>query len=74
MVIAEVTDVQQVTTRSKGKAAEWETQETIRKQATEWIKKANKCNVAEIQEQNTQPEEPVKHNEDDPTWQALQEF
>ena len=25
MVIAEVTDVQQVTTRSKGKAAEWET-------------------------------------------------
>ena len=73
MVIAEVTDVQQVTTRSKGKAAEWETQETIRKQATEWIKKANERNVAEIQEQNAQLEEPVKHIEDDPTWQALQE-
>ena len=49
MVIAEVTDVQQVTSQSKGKAAEWETQETIRKQSSEWIKKANKCNVAEIQ-------------------------
>ena len=34
MVIAEVTDVQQVTTRSKGKVAEWETQEVIHKQAT----------------------------------------
>ena len=39
MVIAEVTDVQQVTTWSKGKVAEWETQEAIRKKATEWIKK-----------------------------------
>ena len=61
MVIAEVTDVQQVTTRSKGKAAEWETQETIQKQAMEWIKNANERNVAKIQEQNAQPEEPVKH-------------
>ena len=34
MVVAEVVDLQQVTTRSKGKATEWETQETIRKQAT----------------------------------------
>ena len=41
MVIAEVTDVQQVPTRSKGKVAECETQEAIRKQATEWIRKAN---------------------------------
>ena len=73
MVIAEVTNVQQVMTRSKGKAAEWKTRETIQKQATEWIKKANERNVAGIQEQNTQPEEPVKHTEDDPTWQALQE-
>ena len=48
MVTAEVTDVQQVTTHSKGKAVEWETQEYIRKQATEWIKKAKECNVAEI--------------------------
>ena len=39
MVIVEVTDVQQVTTQSKGKADEWETQETIRKQATVmWLK------------------------------------
>ena len=41
MVTAEVTDDQQVTIRSKGKAAEWETHETIRKQATKWIQKAN---------------------------------
>ena len=41
MVMAEVTDVQQVTTWSKGKAAEWEAQEAIRKQASEWVKKAN---------------------------------
>ena len=73
MVIFEVTDVQQVTTRSKGKVAEWETQEAIRKQATEWIKKANKHNVAEIEDQNAQSEEAVKHTEDNPTWQALQE-
>ena len=50
MVIAEVTDVQQVTTRSKGKVEEWETQEEIRKKATEWIKKANGHNVAEIED------------------------
>ena len=48
MVTTEVTKIQQVTTRSKGNVAEWETQETIRKQATEWIHKANKRNVAEI--------------------------
>ena len=40
--MAEVTDVQQVTTRSKGKVVEWEAQEAIRKQASEWIKKT-KC-------------------------------
>ena len=73
MVIAEVTDVQQVTTRSKGKVAEWETQEAIQKQATDWIRKANERNVAEIEDQNAQLEEAVKHTEDDPTWQALQD-
>ena len=52
MVIADVTDVQQVTTRSKGKVAESETQEAIRKQAMEWIRKANERNVAEIEDQN----------------------
>ena len=41
MVVAKVTDIQQVTTRSKGKMMEWETQEAIRKQAIEWVKKAN---------------------------------
>ena len=73
MVIAEVTDVQQVTTRSKRNVVEWEAQEAIRKQATEWIKKANEHNVAEIEDRNTLSEEAVKHTEDNPTWQALQE-
>ena len=48
MVMAEVTDVQQVTTRLKGKAAEWEAQEAIQKQASEWIKKTNEQNMEEI--------------------------
>ena len=45
MVMAEVT-------RSKGKVVDWETQDAIRKQATEWIRKANERNVAEIEDQN----------------------
>ena len=73
MVIAEVTDVQQVTTRTKGKVAEWETQEVIWKKSTEWIKKDNGNNVVEIEDQNAQPEEVVKHTEGNPTWMALQE-
>ena len=48
MVTTEVTKIQQVTTRSKGKAAKWETQENIKKQATECIQKTNERNVAEI--------------------------
>ena len=39
MVVVEVADIQQVTTRSKGKMTEWEAQESI--QTTEWIEKAN---------------------------------
>ena len=74
MVIAEVTDVQQVTTRSKGKDAEWEAHDAIRKQASEWIKKANEHNMAEITNQNTQFKEAVTQPEDTPTWQALQDF
>ena len=71
--MAEVTDVQQVTTRSKGKAAECTAQEAIRKQASEWIKKANEQNMAEITNQNTQLEEVAPQPEDNPTWQALQD-
>ena len=69
-----MTDVQQVMTQSRGKVADWETQEAIRKKATEWIKKANEHNMAEIEDPNAQPEEAVKHTEDNPTWQALQEI
>ena len=71
MVMAEVTDVQQVTTRSKGKAAEWEAQEAIRKQAAQWIKKS--INVAEIRDQNTPMKDAVTQLEDNPTWQAVQD-
>ena len=51
MVITEVTNVQQVMKWIR-KVAEWETQDAIRKQATEWIRKANERNVAEIEDQN----------------------
>ena len=60
MVVVEVADIQQVTTRSKGKMAEWEAQETIRKQATEWIEKANERNVTELKEQRNALEEPTE--------------
>ena len=42
MVTTEVANIQQVTTRSKGKTSEWEAQEAIRKQATEWIEKGKR--------------------------------
>ena len=74
MVVPEVADLQQVTTRSKGKATEWETQETIRKQATEWVKKANERNVAELAQQKENTEVPTGGSQsENATWQALQE-
>ena len=57
MVVAEVADIQQVTTRSKGKTTEWEAQEAIRKQATEWVEKANEWNAAEVKQQKEAPAE-----------------
>ena len=60
MVVAEMADIQQVTTRSKGKMAKWEAQEAIRKQATEWINKANERNVTEMKEQKNALEEPTE--------------
>ena len=59
MVVAEVVDIQQVTTRSKGKTIEWETQEAIRKQATKWVMKANEQNVAELEQQKEKLDEPT---------------
>ena len=73
MVTGKVTDVQQVITRTKGKAAEWETQEAIRKQATTSIQKANERNMAEVQAwQIKRPEKPLETIDNDPTWQVLQ--
>ena len=40
-----VPEIQQVTTRSKGKQSEWEVQETVWKAAKEWVKEANQTNV-----------------------------
>ena len=51
MVVVDIADIQQVTTRSKGKTMEWEIQEAIRKQAIEWVKKANERNVAKLEQQ-----------------------
>ena len=38
-------DVQQVTTQSKAKREEWEERDGIRKEAQEWVAKANVANV-----------------------------
>ena len=57
MVVTEDADIQQVTTRAKGKATEWETEEAIRKQATKWLKEANEWNVAEFEQQKENVEE-----------------
>ena len=35
-----VLEIQQVTTRSKGKQSEWEVQEAVRKGAKEWVEEA----------------------------------
>ena len=50
-----------------------EAQEAIRKQAAQWIKKANEQNVAEIRDQNTPREEETTQPEENPTWQGLQD-
>ena len=42
-------DVQQVTTQSKAKTAEWEEQDGIRKAAQEWVTKANAANIERMQ-------------------------
>ena len=63
-----MTNVRHVTTRSKGKVAEWEAHEAIRKLTTEWIKTANDHNVAEIEDRSAQSEEAGKQTEDNPTW------
>ena len=61
-------DIQQVITRSKGKVSEWETQEAIRKHATEWIEKANEWNMIELREQMKPPKEPTETTDENPTW------
>ena len=47
-MIVEVVAVEEVTTRSKGKTIEWETEEAIYKQATEWIQEDNQQNIEEM--------------------------
>ena len=66
MVIAEVADIQQVTTRSKGKMAEWDAPEAILKQDMEWIGKANERNVTEVREQMKLPEETIETTNETP--------
>ena len=73
MVIAEVADIQHVTTRSKGKTSEWEAQEAIWKQATKWIEKTNERNMTELREQMKPLEEQTETMDENPTWQALQD-
>ena len=47
-----VPEIQQVTTRSKGKQSEWEVQEVVWKEAKEWVEEANNNNVARILQDN----------------------
>ena len=46
-------DVQQVTTRSKETQSPWETQDTVRQQATDWVKGANQRNIDQMTSDNT---------------------
>ena len=48
MVTAKVAGVHQVTTPSKGKAAEWEAQEAVRKTTQQWVEKVNQQNAEEV--------------------------
>ena len=45
-------EVQKVTTRSKTKQSEWETQEAIQKVPKEWVEEANKNNADRILQKN----------------------
>ena len=45
-------DVQQVTTRSKAKTAEWEELDGIRKAAQEWVTKDNATNVERMRRES----------------------
>ena len=73
MVVAEVVDIPQVTTRSKGKMMKWEAQEAIRKHATECVEKANEQN-ANVKQQKEAPTVLTNTIQlDNSTWRALQE-
>ena len=67
-----MTDVQQVTTRSKAKMAEWEEQDGIRKEAQEWVTKANATQMR--QESVSGTPEAGSMVEADPTWEALADY
>ena len=71
MVTTEVANIQQVTTRSKGKTSEWEAQEAIWKQATKWIEKTNERNMTELRDQMKPLEEPTEITDENPMRQAL---
>ena len=45
-------DVQQVSTGSKAKTAEWEEQDRIRKAVQEWVTKANIANIERMRQES----------------------
>ena len=73
MVVAEVVDIPQVTTRSKGKMMKWEAQEAIRKHATECVEKANEQNANVKQQKEALAKVIDTIQPENPTWQVLQE-
>ena len=76
-----VPEVQQVTTRSKGKQLEWEVQEAVRKMAKEWVEDDNSNGARMMQENaistykaNVQPikqSKPTLTPADKETWKVL---
>ena len=73
-----MSDVQQVTTRSKSQTMKWEIQDEVRQAAKERIDKANKTNVDRMHTEMKDikiaapiPTQPSVSLEDDPVWQVL---
>ena len=73
-----MSDVQQVTTRSKSQTMKWEIQDEVRQAAKERIDKANKTNVYRMHTEMKDitigapsPTQPNVSLADDPVWQTL---
>ena len=75
-------EIQQMTTRSKGKQSEWEVQEVLRKATKERVEEANQNNVHRMmqdnamhhKEQTNQASKSLSVNDQEETWKILADF